>query len=881
MSRPLSMLGCSRLGRQFLALAMGHWLLAFGFQFFATIHTHAQISPEKLTTGGMDKGKWLKAEHTLRKALAKDSINPEARYLLSLYYFASNNPAFNLDSAFDYSKSSWRSYRMSSAKERDKLKRIPVDSIQLVMLAARIDSAAFEKAKRVNTEVAYQYFIDLHASATQRSSAIELRDEVAFLDALKINTWFSFQNFITRHPDSHRKAEAQARFDKLLFEDKTRSQHLGSYIQFNLLYPESPYRPLAEKNIFEISTASGSVESFHWFIENYPASKWSRVAKNILYRFEVSDLDKVFEDSWMTDSLKQAEKLNASYWVPVFKSGLYGFINEQGAEMMPPQFAGVSEDYRCGDVRDRLLITSHGLIARNGAVIWKAPVTDMKEIGLGYVLVSTDSGNYVLHESGFRVGTKVQHAQLLANRFLGLEKNGKWAVYTLTGKPLLSFSWDELSAVDSIIVLTQGSKKILTTPSRLGGVADKVGLKQNFVFDEVRRWGSQQYWVRNGTLEGVVEGRLNFVIPLDRQVLRKTSFGYLRGKDDRTLITGLPRLENISYKSVLVQAGWIRVQTDKDRYLLYDKGFDRLTEGDSIWFQGQLAFLQSDDSVNVFLPSGQRISFFHTAPFQFKEYRDSAAWLVLEEKKKKAVFDAYSGIKLFAMEMDQIEAVSPDIFLVTRGNKKGLVSEEGKILVPIEYDAIVPGEQGAYSLLKEKKFGLYDARSRLLIKPAFDRNIKPYRHQLRIAYREKGYGFILPDGKVVGNHEWEEVQYWTDSVAWVKKNFQWILWDIRLQKVKLGNVRSFTVVNETSSEKIYIVRQENAFGVLSSRRGTLVPIQYSDVVNLGSKEAPLYFTERNIEEAGISVVVYYDQHGKIVRKQAMEMEEFEKIYCDN
>jgi hypothetical protein len=421
----------------------------------------------------------------------------------------------------------------------------------------------------------------------------------------------------------------------------------------------------------------------------------------------------------------------------------------------------------------------------------------------------------------------------------------------------------------------------VTTPSRLGSVANKVEFKEDFVFDEVRRWGDQNYWVRNGTLEGVIDGHLQFVIPLDRQVLRKTSFGYWRGKTGRVFITGVPRLENSSYKNVSEQGGWIRMLTDKDKHLLYDRGLDRLIEGDSSWFQGQLAFLRSGDSIQVYMPSGQKLSFPLHASFQFKEFRDSSAWLVLEEKKKKAVYDAASGIKLFITDVDQIEAVSGSLFLVTKGTKKGLLSLEGKIMVPLEYDAIVSTENDTYSMLKEKKFGWYDARSKSLVKPTYDRNIKPYHEPFQLAFKDKGYGFILPDGKPVGKFEWEEVQYWSDSVAWVKKNFQWILWDIRSQKVLLDNVRTFRVVKDTPQEKIYIVRQENAYGVVSSRRGIVVPLQYSDIVNLGSREIPMYFTERHIEEAGISVVVYYDHAGKIVRKQAMEAEEFEKIYCDN
>ena len=183
--------------------------------------------------------------------------------------------------------------------------------------------------------------------------------------------------------------------------------------------------------------------------------------------------------------------------------------------------------------------------------------------------------------------------------------------------------------------------------------------------------------------------------------------------------------------------------------------------------------------------------------------------------------------------------------------------------------------------MKEKKFGWYDVKTKVLIKPLFDRNIKTYNQTSRIAFREKGYAFVGPDGKQLGNFEWEEIQYWNDSTAWMKKNFQWILLEISTHKTKLDRIRNFTVIKDSPTEKIFIVRQDNAFGVISSKHGVIVPILYSDVVNLGSKEVPLYFTERNIEEAGISVVIYFDRFGKIVRKQAMDTEEFEKIYCDN
>ncbi len=849
---------------------------------FASAPALAQIAPEKVAMDRMEKkGKWPRVEQGFRKSLSKDSINPETRYNLSLYYFAQGNPSRNLDSAYKYSKSSLRSLQFLPPKERDRLRRVPLDSTLLLRLISGIDSASFEKVKSQNTEVAYQNFIDRHKTASQRSAAIELRDEVAFLEALKINTWNSFQKFIGKYPLSHRKVEAQGRYEKLLYDDKTTDRRLSSYIKFHKQFPESPYRSQAEISIFELSTASGSKESFKWFLANYPSGKSSARAKNILYRLQSGDEEDLFNDSWMTDSLRTVEQLNRSYWVAIFKSGKYGFIDEHGTDVITPAFDMIADDYRCGDIHDRVLVTSSGLISRNGKRLWSGSVSEAKEIGSGYLLLTTDSGRYVIHESGFRVGSRISEAQVVVNRLIGLERNKKWAIYSLAGKSLLPFVYDGITSFDSLIVLIKGEKKIITTPARIGRLTEKVSLPEDKVFDDVRRWGPQQYWVRIGLLEGVVDANLNFIIPLDRQQLRKTPFGFVRAKDGQMFIKGIPRFENITYKAVTVQAGWVQMQTQEGKYQVYDKGLDRLASGDSAWFQGQLAFLQSKDSLKAYLPSGQRLSFPRSVAFQIKEYRDSSTWLILDDKKRKVVYDAVSGIKLFTMEFEQIEAVSPEIFLITRQNKKGLLTEEGKVLVPIEYDAIVVTEPNGFSLLKEKKFGWYDAVKKQLVKPIFDRNIKSYNKSLRMAFKDNGYGFIHPDGKPLGNFEWEDVVYWNDSTAIVKKNFQWMVIDINSGKTKIDRIRNYTAVKDTPLEKIYIVRQDNTFGVISNKRGVIVPMQYSDVVNLGNSETQLYFTERHIEEAGISVVVYFDHNGKIIRKQAMEAEEFDKIYCDN
>src|SRR6185295_7069448 len=141
---------------------------------------------------------------------------------------------------------------------------------------------------------------------------------------------------------------------------------------------------------------------------------------------------------------------------------------------------------------------------------------------------------------------------------------------------------------DSLIVMEQNGKKLLTTPYRLIRDMDRTDGKEVFVFDDVKRWGSQHYWVRNGLLEGVIDANLRYIIPLDRQLLRKTAFGFLREKEKRLFIQGIKPLENKAYQSVFEQANWIRMQTPSGRYVLYEKTLGQSVEGDSAWFQRQI-----------------------------------------------------------------------------------------------------------------------------------------------------------------------------------------------------------------------------------------------------------------------------------------------------
>jgi len=287
-----------------------------------------------------------------------------------------------------------------------------------------------------------------------------------------------------------------------------------------------------------------------------------------------------------------------------------------------------------------------------------------------------------------------------------------------------------------------------------------------------------------------------------------------------------------------------------------------------------------------------RLSFRETAYFwsisEIKRFIPGNIWSLLGKTHafsqhnitKKTIFSIETGKKIFVTDYDQIESLTPEIFLVTKKNKKGLLDKSGKLVLMPEYDALVLyNNKNQLSLLKDKKFGLYDLTTGKLIKPIYERNVSLLDSATLIVFKEGHYGLIDWEAKPLTAFEFSEIQPWRRNVVWVKKDFEWGLFDFTKPNYLLKHIKAFHLISDKLEEKIAMVQQENYFGILSNSRGMIIPTSFSLITNLGSEDEPLYFTAKEVEEAGIVVVIYYNKDGKLLRKQVYEDEEYAHIIC--
>lgn len=842
---------------------------------------NAQLNIERTALNRLQSGKWERSLRLLQKSLRKDTSNVEATYVMSRWFLTPGNPEFHVDSAHQYIKKSERILYQLSLRDRERVQRFPIDSLILKELHDKIDSTAFERAKLINTEDAYNRFIISFPLAQQLNNAIELRDEVSFLESLKVNTYHSFNDYLVRYPQSHRAREARDRYEKLLFEEKTKDKKLSSYKSFFQNYPASPYSAAAQKEIFELITASGDPETFLQYLKEYPLGLFAKFARDILFHLAI-ERDEEIPTTIASDSLTQVINLNSRFWIPFYKNGLFGFMDQEGQEMLSPQFDEIEEKYKCGPIKDDILIVKSGVYSRSGKKLTGQGIV-ISHIGSGFLKAEREGCINLIHKSGVVVISACHtDYKIVGTNFIAAQSDKTWKLFTLTGRPLDISGVDDVKELEGVIILTRMEKKYLTTVDQIARLTQHLELKDDLEFDEVVAIDKDLLWVRSGPLEGIINNQLQFTVPLDHHVLTRTSFGLIEKKPAGTIVWGLStELENQIWNQVLLYRDWLVLNSEGTQQLFNIPSRKMVvTKADSIWFDHNLAFVLSDNSTKVHLSGSRSIDLLPESKIRFINARDSVRFFYTENKGKRKVFNLASGDALFTSEYELTESLGNDFFIVANGNKKGVLGLNGKEVVPVEMDAMILTQTGQLSLLKDKKFGLFDFSSRKLIKPIYERNVTLLDKSHLIVFKDGFYGLIGWDTKPVTEFEFLEVIPWSDSVIWVKKNFHWTLLNFLTKEILIDRIRDFSWIRKSNEENLALIHRENYYGIISNRKGLLIPPTFHEIINLGTPELPFYFTEKGVEEADIYVVIYYNQYGKLVRRQAYEEEEYDRIYCE-
>ncbi len=848
----------------------------------------------------LEKEKFDRVEKKLTKILEKDSINPGALYLFSRLY---NDPAFekqSLDTAYLFALQSLKAFELAEEKTLKKLDKAAIDSLDLVQQKEKLDSLAFQRAATEHDIDAYNNFLSRYPTADQVVEAIERRNAIAFAEATRINTYESYKLFMETYPDAAELRDAKELYDILLFESKTKSKTLASYIQFLKDYPATPYREEAEKHIFQISTADNAIKSYLGFIAQYPRSRFAkRASDKLFYKYTQQKTAQEFIENYRHlpggDSLAAAVASQRHPVFPILEDDRFGFMDSQGKVLIPPTFTTIPEAYKCGGIgEDYLVITSprSQIISRTGSVIYTGPFDTVTDLGMGLLKIQKGDHYGLVHKAGYIILQPVfDDISLINDQFIRFLNNGLFGLKTISGRDILPPEYHDIYAEDEFIILEKNQKLAITNARQLEEKVNQKPHLAQFSYDEVALIADGFMQAFDGNLETVLDHQLKPVIPNDAHHIYHVKYGWLIEKSNGFVLydENLVPLADEPYQEAMFNKNWMGLKKGALWGIMGHQGaiFPSFQYDSIRLLSANVALLFQDDVTSALFFNGIQVNIkgydylvqLLRSPSLDTDTVQMEFFLAANKQGFKRIYN-YLGEEILSGMYTTVNALSPKHLVVERGSRKSLIDYQGKTLLPMRYDGIANYNQGYISTLIGTKFGLFNAETNVTISPQYDVMLQPYGNATFTARKKNKWGVIDGNDKSLIPFSYDDIRYWTDSVALAQKNGLWHLVDINTREILYEDIESYTLLGRHKDATIISIYKNGQYGILSSEDGEVIAPTFQDIVNLGAGDEMIFFAEKAAEEENISVGIYYDGQGKLLRRQAFIMSELYEIVCD-
>lgn len=860
-------------------------------------------SPQRRAQRKMDKEKYAKAEKLLLKSLSKDSLNPAAHYLLSQLYL---DTAYiqDIDTAQYFIQEAISELPEAEKKDLRRLRKIDADSAAILEQLSLVDSAAFHRATEAHNIEAYNYFLDRYPEASQTEEARMRRNALAFRAAEQENTYQAYQHFLQTYPDAAEAPIARERYEELLFIANTKTGTLDAYVRFLEQYPETPYRERLLKNIYLLSTAAHEAQQYVNFIGSYPQNTYTRDAVNKLYHLHKENKDpgsflQSYPELPYQDSLQQVIALDQQALIAILTEDKWQFISDNGDVVFPAQFDDIHPDYLCETVPSDYIEAIMGfepvVMARNGSTILKEDYQQLEDLGHGLLRIRQNNMLGLLSKDGKKLlPAAFEHISLLGPNLLRVHEYGRQGILSMNGEWLAEPTYDSLARLGTFVLLFRDQKIAVTSIEKLiQSFQQKQPLHHSFQYEQVELADSAHLFVYDTVgHQAILNSQLQTVVVPTAGSIRSYEGGWVLHQDSLYQVLNMQgeNILNASFRQIQVREPWIAYKTDS-LWGLYHTGFKDATFDvfDSLSIlhphiivahkeQQKIALFIDKDTVSVDLTGtdGYRL----LKPVTRTQSRQAEqVYLLINDGNAKTVYNQ-KGQPITQGRYKEV--VAPDNRLLMLKSTRGtaIADSSGQILLKPEYKNIGNYQNGYFATLHNSRFGIFNPYKDLHIRPQYSAAIRTYNDTLLMASKNKRWGIIDHANKEILGFEYEQLQFWTDSVVLAASNHEWQLININRQELQYGPFNSFKILKQTPDESMALIYTKEGYGVYSSKQGELIAPTYDDIVNLGSSNALLFYCEKEVKEADMFVVLYINASGETIYRHAYPREEWLKLICE-
>ena len=835
----------------------------------------------------LEQGDYEKARQIQLKACEKDSLSPVVLYLDALLLSHAGFDGFDIHRAH---RQMVKALELPIDENEDLLKSISKSGLSLMdfdQLNRDIDHKAFEMLSQYQSVDSYNYYIAYYPKAQDWSNAVVLRDELAFELARQQDTWQAYKFFVDNYPDAHQFEKAENKYHELIYQDKVGGKGVGNWIKFLDEHPTTPYRSQLENDICEHFIANYDQIGLERVAKLFTVVSVRKMALDVLYGWKggiYKELRQLAARPWI-DSVGVLEKLNEETIVPMMDGQRFNFVSADIQPLNAFTYAAVGRNHLCGNLGNKILLvqtdSSLAFINRAGQPLPIAATDNWTEHSNGVVIYKNEEGMGAFHWSGMDL-VRPQYEDLLwsgRKYFIAKTKDGVGLLGYL-GQEVVKLIFDDIDTLGNYWILNKDDHIYIGTQESV----------QNQTFKQLTATAYEEVeLLRNGMLlayaeneEVLIDSTLSVISPWHTRRINTKFDKWVFALDSTNMIYDpvIGRLDRSDYHEVLQNEEWLATRRF-DKWTVTPKKLasEPLLGIDSVKLLGHdiVIVFREEEGIAIF-PNKMTVYFSQSDELHVltNSSHSKAHFLVIERKGKKWLYK--DGELMFQYETNRLGYVSDEYFSTYNRGKYGLVNKKGQTIFSYKYDAIGTEKNGLVSIIHNGSFIYYNLIERKIIGKGFDEEATPYSSDLMIAKEGGAYGLANIEGEYVLDPEYDQLEYWTDSLVLVQSDGLWSLLNIYSKNIYLEEVISFERTQGANPSLMF--RKEEGYGVFDRQYGEIVPPVYSDVMNLGSPKVPIYFGEKSFGEAGYHIVVYYNSKGEKLKKAAYTEEEFDRLICD-
>ncbi|MCB9197515.1 MAG: WG repeat-containing protein [Flavobacteriales bacterium] len=426
--------------------------------------------------------------------------------------------------------------------------------------------------------------------------------------------------------------------------------------------------------------------------------------------------------------------------------GKWGMLHPDGTELVPPIYDKVVWEGGIGFIVT--LNGKFGFYSEDGRLMSEAKHEEVSPVLWGRICVVSNGGKHVFMKDNQMISrvyddwSNFSTVEYLGDTWLALVcKDGKCGYIDTLGKEVVSLTFDKAGAFEyGRAAVTKGDQSFCI---------DKTG-KEVLCFDDVKVTWDRKLIVRVGNKYGLFNGDGSSITPIIYDEMKDLEYGLSPVKKDG-------------------KWGFVDIRGELVIPMLFDnaQNFDKRGQA-KVEQNGREFYIDTKGIETKGIDKEERLKNGYTLVMAGEKFG-------LYNNGKEVLPPIYDKIDIVAYWKDGFSATKPPYysnwFYVEIGDKKGVVDENGEVIVPILYRVIkYEGPETADMFyVCEENCGFMDATGKIVV-PLVYRYFGDFGDGLAMAMKGDKYGYIDAKGNEVIPFIYEDALRFIDGKARVKLN---------------------------------------------------------------------------------------------------------------